>query len=158
MLAGIWMFLGKDHKREYLVTAFGKRKGATPARPAAFHALHVSCGGEHNVAFSRACVEHIQKHIGEVSNAEVLVCHNHPNHFVTDLLSQIIDWSPLPSNTDRETMSAFKYRAILQRMRSGNLSHFRFFLIEHGRLREISMPSVNRMAEALRAVISGRRV
>ena len=33
-LAGIWMFLKKDHSKEYLVTAFGKRKGQRWDRPA----------------------------------------------------------------------------------------------------------------------------
>ncbi len=151
-LAGIWMFLEKDHKREYLVTAFGKRKGSGVDRPAQFDGLHISHGVEHEVKFSATCIDYFQKHIVEIDNAEVLVCHNHPRNFVSDLLSQLVDWSPLPSNKDRETMYQFKYRAILNWLASGSFHNIRFFLVENGRLREIQLPSVDRVVNALRGL------
>ncbi len=149
-LAGIWMFLEKDHKKEYLVTAFGKRKGSSIDRPSQFYGLHVSHGAAHNVRFSPACIDYFQKHIAEIINANVLVCHNHPRNFVADLLSQIIDWSPLPSNTDRETMYHFKYKAIISWLISGNFRNIRFFLVENGGLREIQLPPAGKVVKMLR--------
>ena len=157
-LAGIHMFLAKDHKREYLVTAFGKRRGSGFARPAQFQVLHISHGATDNVRFSHACIDRLQKHVRDVNNAEVLVFHNHPRNLVTDLLSQIIGWSPLPSNMDRETMYEFKYRTIVQWLASGNLSNLRFFLVENGGLREILIPSVNTLTKLLGSLASGQRV
>lgn len=153
-LAGIWMFLEKDHKREYLVTAFGKRRGRDIDRPAQFYGLHISHGVEHNVKFSTACIDYFQKHIDGIGNAEILICHNHPRNFIKDLLSQITDWSPLPSNTDRETMYQFKYRAMIHWLASGNFRNIRFFLIENGGLREIQLPPANRVAKMLRELTS----
>lgn len=95
-LAGVWMFLEKDHNKEYLVTAFGKRCGPAIDRPGQFYGLHVSHGTEHNVRFSPSCIDYFQKHIDGISNSEVLVCHNHPSNLVTNLLSQIIDLEPAP--------------------------------------------------------------
>lgn len=151
-LTGIWMFLEKDHRREYLVTAFGKRKGAGVDRPAQFYGLHISHGVEHGVKFSPTCIDYFQKHTIETDNAEVLVCHNHPRNLVTDLFSQLIDWSPLPSNKDRETMYQFKYRIILRWLASGSFRNIRFFLVEHGRLREIQLPPADRVVDALRGL------
>ena len=153
-LAGIWMFLEKDHMRKYLVTAFGKCRGKDRTRPAQFYGLHISHGSEHDVKFSPACIDYIQKHIAGIGNAEILICHNHRRNFVTDLLCQIIDWSPLPSNTDRETMYQFKYRAMIHWLASSNFRKICFFLIEDGRLREIQLPPVNRIAKMLRELTS----
>lgn len=149
-LAGIWMFLEKDHKREYLVTAFGKQRGSRSDRPAQFYGLHISHGVEHNVSFSPTCIDYFQKHIAGIDNAEVLVCHNHPRNFVTDLLSQITHWSPLPSNIDRETTYQFKYRTIIHWLASGSFRSIRFFLVENGGLREILLPPADRITKMLR--------
>jgi hypothetical protein len=151
-LVGIWMFLGKDHGREYLVTAFGKRKGSSVDRPAQFYGLHISHGAQHNVKFSPTCIDYFQKHVAGINNAEVLVCHNHLRNFATDLLSQIIAWSPLPSNADRERSYQFKHRAIIGWLASGNFYNIRFFLVENGRLREIQLPPAERVAKMLRAL------
>ena len=144
------MFLEKDHKKEYLITAFGKRKGRGLDRPACFYGLHISHGAERSVNFSPLCIDYFQKHITEVDNAEILVCHNHPRNFVADLLSQIIDWSPLPSNTDRETMYQFKHKEVIKWLASASFRNIRFFLVENLRLREIQLPPVARIAQFLR--------
>ncbi len=148
-LGRIWMFLEKDHSREYLVTAFGKRKGRGSDRPAQFEGLHVSHGEEHNVNFSPLCINYFQKHVSEINNAEILICHNHPRNFVSDLLSQIICWSPLPSITDRETMYQFKCRTITNWLVSGSFKSIRFYLVENRRLREIQLPPVERISQFL---------
>jgi hypothetical protein len=149
-LAGIWMFLEKDHSREYLVTAFGRRKGKGLDRPAQFDGLHVSHGEAHNVKFSPFCIDYFQKHVSGIENAEILICHNHPRNLVSDLLSQIICWSPLPSNTDRETMYQFKCRAITNWLVSGSFKSIRFYLVENRRLREIQLPPVERISQLLK--------
>lgn len=149
-LAGIWMFLEKDHRREYLVTTFGKRRGAERGRSSQFYGLHISYGVEHAVNFSPTCIHYFQKHISEIDNAEVLVCHNHRRNFLTDLLSQLIDWSPLPSNKDRETMYQFKYQGILKWLTSSSFHNIRFFLVENGRLREIQLPPADRVVSTLK--------
>lgn len=148
-LAGIWMFLEKNHKREYLVTAFGKRKGGALKRPARFFGLHVSHGAEHNVNFSPLCIDYLRKHVSDIDDAEVLVCHNHPPNFVSDLLSQVMHWDPLPSSADRETMYQFKYRAITQWLVSGSFKNIRFFVVENFGLKEIQLPPVERICQAL---------
>ena len=153
-LAGIWMFLEKGHEREYLVTAFGKRKGSGADRPGQFYGLHISHGAGHAVKFSPICIDYFQKHIAEIDNGEVLVCHNHPRNIVTDLLSQLIDWSPVPSNRDREVMYQFRYRAIVNWLASGNFRNIRFFLVENGRPREIQLPPADRIVKML----SGLRI
>jgi hypothetical protein len=148
-LAGIWMFLEKDHKKEYLITAFGKRKGRGLSRPAQYYGLHVSHGAAHNVNFSPSCIDYFQKHVTDIDNAEILICHNHPRHFVSDLLSQIMRWDPLPSDTDRETMYQFKHRAIVNWLLTGSFKNVRFFLVENRALREIQLPPVERICQAL---------
>jgi hypothetical protein len=148
-LAGIRMFLEKDHKKEYLVSAFGKRRGSRLDRPAQFYGLHISHGVEHEVNFSPTCIDYFQKHIAGIENAEVLVCHNHPRHFVTDLLSQFVHWSALPSNRDRETTYQYKYRAIIHWLASGRFRTIRFFIVENGGLREILLPPADRIAKML---------
>ena len=148
-LAGIGMFLEKDHQKEYLVTAFGKRKGRGADRPAQFYGVHISHGLKHNVNFSHACIDYLEKHVDEIKNAEVLICHNHPRNFITDLLSQIVDWSPLPSNMDSETMYQFKCRSFVNWLKSGSFSRIRFYLFENGGLREIQLPSINRISQML---------
>lgn len=148
-LAGIWMFLEKDHPKEYLVTAFGKRKGRGLNRPAQFYGLHISHGSEHQVSLSPLCIDYLQKHVAGIANAEILVCHNHPRNFVADLLSQFIYWSPLPSNADRATMWDFKHRTIVNWPITGSFRNIRFFLVENRALREICLPPVARIAEFL---------
>lgn len=149
-IAGIWMFIEKNHRRECLVTAFGKRIGAG----ARFYGVHISHGARHNVNFSPACIDYFQKHIAEISNAEILVCHNHPRNSITGLLSQIIDWSPVPSNMDRETAYRFKYRAIVNWLATGNFHNIRFFLVEDGRLGEILLPSAERVVKFIRMALN----
>ncbi len=149
-LAGIWMFLGEDHKREYLVTAFGKRKGSGVNRPAQFYGLHISHGTEHEAKFSPTGFDYFQKHVLKIDNAEVLICHNHPRNFASDLLSQLVDWSPLPSNRDRETTFQLKYPAIVDWLVSGSFRNIRFFLVEKGRFREIQLPPADIILKMLR--------
>ncbi|HHT9146497.1 MAG TPA: hypothetical protein ACFYD4_12640 [Candidatus Wunengus sp. YC61] len=153
-LAGIWMFLEKDHRQEYLVTAFGKQKGQGLCRPAQFYGLHISYGAERSVQFSPYWFDYLQKHIERISNAEVLICHNHPKHVIRDIFSQLLDWSPLPSNKDRETLFRFKYEAIVRWYTSGNFQNLRFFLVEEGRLREFQLPPINRLIEIAQTVAS----
>ena len=143
------MFLEKDHKREYLITAFGKRKGTGLSRPAQYYGLHVSHGTAHHVNFSPSCIDYFQKHVSDVDNAEILICHNHPRHFLGDLLSQMMRWDPLPSNADRETMYQFKHRAIVNWLITGSFKNVRFFLVENLALREIQLPPVERICQAL---------
>lgn len=81
-LAGIRMFLSKDHYCEYLITAFGQRKGSGLKRPAQFDGLHISCGSNSQVQFSSSCIDYFQKHIVRINNAEVLICHNHPRNIL----------------------------------------------------------------------------
>lgn len=157
-LAGIWMFLAKDHRTEFLVTAFGKRMGSGATRPAQFNALHVSHGAANRVRFSNTCIEHLQRNIEQVNNAEVLICHNHPRNAVTGLLSQLVEWTPLPSDTDRETMHSFKYRAVVRWLASGNFPSLRIFLVENGGLREIVLPSMNRIAKWLKLLSARQNV
>ena len=151
-LAGVWMFLEKDHQKEYLVSAFGRRKGDSGRRPAEFEGLHVSHGSEHSVQFSKLNLDYLEKHVENVHHAEILICHNHPRNLVSDLLS-LIDWSPLPSNTDRETMYQFKHRAVERWLASVRFQSIRFYLVEDGRLREIQLPSTKRIASLLKREI-----
>ncbi|MCX6141828.1 MAG: hypothetical protein NTZ35_01275 [Ignavibacteriales bacterium] len=151
-LAGIWMFLKKDHEKEYLVTAFGKRKGAGTDRPAQFDGIHISHGSEHSVRFSATCLSYLQEHTNRIENAEVMICHNHPKNFISNLVSQIIDWSPLPSNTDRETMYQFRYRGLVRWLASGHFPSLRFFVVENGGLREIQLPPFERISEILNSM------
>lgn len=51
-----------------------------------------------------------------------------------------MDWNPLPSNTDRNTMLNFKYKDIVRWLVTGNFQNVRFFLIEMSRLQEICLP------------------
>jgi hypothetical protein len=153
-LAGIWMFLGRDHGKEYLVTAFGKRRGQGLARPAEFCGLHVSYGTRHEVRFSSSCLDYFQKHIDKISNAEVFVCHNHPRNFVSYLLSQIADWGPLPSNTDRTTTFHFKYESIVRWLVTGNFANVRFFVTEMSRIREIRLPTTQLLSQIIMALKS----
>lgn len=139
-LAGIWMFLSKDHHREYLITAFGRRKGVGLKRPAQFDGLHISYGSSNQVQFSPSCIDYFQKHISCINNAEVLICHNHQRNIITDILSQIMDWNPLPSNTDRNIVLNFKYNDIVRWLSTGNFQNVRFFLVERSRLQEICLP------------------
>ena len=152
-LAGVWMFLEKDHKKEYLITAFGKRKGKGIDRSAQFDGLHVSQGVKNSVQFSPRNLDYLQKHINRVINAEVLICHNHSQNIVSDLLSKIIDWSPLPSSTDRETTYQFKYGALVRWLASGNFQNMRFYLVEAGRLREILLPPADRIIRMLKEIV-----
>lgn len=151
-LAGIWYFLKQGHEREYLVTAFGKRRGQDLSRPAQFHGLHISYGGPSQVNFSPNCLDYLQKHIVGVSNSEVLICHNHPRNGTTEILSQLMDWGPLPSNTDRQTLLHFKYIAFMKWLETGDLQHLRFFLVEHERLREFLLPPANIILDKLKAL------
>ena len=152
-LAGVWMFLEKDREKEYLVTAFGKRKGRSLRGPAQFDGLHVSHGNQHAVSFSEQSLHYLKEHVDKVRDAEVLILHNHPRYFVSDLLSRLMDWSPLPSNTDRETMYQFKYESVLHWLASGGFQNIKFYLVEDGRLREFQMPPANRIASLLNIVL-----
>jgi hypothetical protein len=151
VVAGICMFLKKDHGREYLVTAFGRRKGRSLRGPTQFDGLHVSHGDRHAVNFSERSLGYLRDHVDKVRDAEVLIFHNHPGNWVSDLLSRLMDWSPLPSNADRETMWQFRYESVLRWLASGRFQHLRFYLVEAGRLREFHMPAVDRIASLLNA-------
>lgn len=153
-LSGIWMFLEKDHKKEYLITAYGKRKGKSMDRPAQFAGLHITHGGYDSVQFSQRNIGYLQKHVDRVNDAEVLICHNHPQNIVADLLSTIIAWSPLPSNTDRETTYQFKYNALVRWVTTGNFQNIRFYLVEAGRLREIQLPPAGRIIGILKKIVN----
>ncbi|MCI0393114.1 MAG: hypothetical protein MOB07_30650 [Acidobacteria bacterium] len=149
-LAGIWMFLERDHEREYLITTFGQRSGQGLSRPAQFSGLHIAIGDTGRVNFSPRCIDYLQKHVEAVANAEVLICHNHPRNGVTEILSQLMDWSPLPSNTDRRTMSHLKHASIVKWLDTGDFRNLRFFLVEHGRLREFLLPPATDILNVLR--------
>ncbi len=136
------MYLSKDLSHEYLVTVFGQRRRSGIYRPADFSGFHISFGTYSQVQFSPACISIFQRMISQFSNTEILIFHNHPRNIVTDLLSQILDWDPLPSNTDRNTMSSFKYETIVHWLAAGHAFNVRFFLIENKRLREICLPSL----------------
>ncbi len=153
-LTGICLFLEKDHTKEYLITAYGKRKGDKKTSPAQFIGMHISHGSSSQVQFSPQNTSYLQKYINNVKGAEVLICHNHPQNIVTALLSKLIDWSPLPSNTDRETTFQFRYKAFCHWLSTGILSNFRFYLVEDGRLREISLPPATRILAMLNSIIS----
>jgi hypothetical protein len=148
-LAGVCMFLEKDHAKEYLVTAFGKRRGRSLRGPAQFDGLHVSHGNEHAVNFSERSLHYLKEHVDKVQDAEVLIVHNHPRNFVSDLLSRLMDWGPLPSEIDRETMYQFKYESVLRWLASGGFQSIKFYLVQDGRLREFQMPSSVRIASLL---------
>lgn len=145
----MWLFLEKDHMKEYLITAYGKRKGGKRACPAQFTGVHITHGGYDRVQFSRQNRDYLQKYINNVKDAEVIICHNHPQNILSDLLSNIIDWSPLPSNTDRETTYQFQYNALLRWISTGILQNLRFYLVEDGRLREILLPPADRIIAIL---------
>jgi hypothetical protein len=152
-LGGIYFFLRKDHEKEYLVTAYGRRKGGSFARPAQFDGVHLSHGAQHSVGFSDLNLSYLEKHAGSVRDAEVMVCHNHPRNLVSDLLARLIDWSPLPSNIDRETMCHFKYKSLVRWLAAGRLLSIKFYVMENRRIREIKLPSANRIVSLLKSFL-----
>lgn len=156
-LAGAWSYLSKEHQREYLITVFGQRLGSGLKRPASFEGYHISFGDSSRVNFSPQCIDYFDKHISTVKNADILIFHNHPINFATNILSQIIDWNPLPSNADRTTMLNFKFKSIANWLLSGNLKNVRFLLVEQSRLSEISLPPISLMMNLFKAGIRAMR-
>lgn len=148
-LAGIWMFLEKDHQIEYLTTAFGKRKSKKDGGPAQYYGLTINHGGNHNVRISESCADYVKKYSTTVKNAEILICHNHPDNLFTNILESLIDWSPLPSNADREIMYHYKSNGIINWLTNGKHGSIKFYLVEKGRLREIIWPSLERIKRIL---------
>ena len=149
-LAGILSFLEKDHVREYLITAFGKRKTGKLNGPAQYEGFHISHGGESSVGFSEKCLHYLNLHSKQVNKSEILIFHNHPNGIVRDFISQLVDWSPLPSNTDRDTVYHFKRQGVIDLLTSGKYGIMKFYLVEMGRLREIKWPSLDRIMKILK--------
>lgn len=151
---GIWTFLSREHHREYLITAFGKTKGSGSKRPARYEGLHISLGMSDAANVSSWSSYYAQRHLDVVRNAEVLVFHNHPKRFISEILSQLLDWSPLPSSLDRETMFEFRYQSAVNWLVSSEFRNIHFYLAEVGRLREYQIPPAGKVVEALKAVLT----
>jgi len=151
-LAGIWSFLEKDHAREYLITAFGKRKTGKLNGPAQYEGFHISHGVKSSVGFSEKCLHYLNLHSKRVNKSEILIFHNHPNRIERKFLSEIVDWSPLPSNTDRDIVYDFKFkdRGVIDFLTSGKYGVMKFYLVEKGRLMEIKWPSLDRIMKILK--------
>lgn len=153
-LVGLWMFLAQEHPHEYLITAFGKSKGQTAGRPAQYYGIHVSYGSSAAVGFSQLCLDYLEKHVRAVSNSEIMVIHNHPGNGPAHFLSQLFEMGPLPSNKDRDTMMRFKFYSAVTELAVGGFKNIRFYVVEDGRLREFSIPPVNRIIRAIKTTLS----
>ena len=145
-IAGIWMFLEKPHKNEFLITAFGNRKGVGLSRPAQYEGIHICHGAEHNVGFSPMAIDYVRKH-SQVDNAEILIFHNHPLNFLSSIFEK--SWLPLPSTTDRETLYAFQKASLADWISTGNFKRVRFFLVENRSIHEFVLPPIERFGDIL---------
>lgn len=80
---------------------------------------------------------------------EILICHNHPDHPLKTLISELFGWSPLPSSTDRETMFQLRYGNAIQWFSGLAKLNLRFFLVDDGGLREFNIPSIPRVVDCI---------
>jgi hypothetical protein len=127
--------------REELIVAFGKRRGSRDEAPSRLEGLWRGIGGRDEVSITPLLRDTVQKQSGAMDRSEIIFVHNHPEHDVKSLIRFLFGWTPLASSPDRDTALRMNLTASLRSM-LGHANHFRFYLVDEGKLARFWLPSV----------------
>lgn len=122
--------------REELVVALGQRRGSSATAPLRFDGLWRGIGDRSTSTFTPLARSIVRRQVMDVSGGCAVVIHNHPPHDLRTLFSLFLDWTPLPSSTDRETALASDMAAWRRWFETGHDGSFKWYLVEEGRMRE----------------------
>lgn len=132
----------ENERVEHLIVGFGRKAGAGTWVESVWHER----GEVSRVAVTSDAVAAILKQVTSSSSGEVLIFHNHPRHFLQDLLDNI----PIASSGDRCQVLALKYFqpnvALKSLLGKGSIL---FFLGENGYVRKYAIPGVFQLLELL---------
>ncbi len=128
--------LEATHERaiEHLIVGFGRKHGSTTKIEAIAH--HV--GDSSNVSIPLQILLAMQAHVQQGHAHEVILFHNHPPNW----LNAIFDNQPLPSLTDRATLTNLHTNPVLLLKVLMGGGRIRFYLGENGFVREFRTPHV----------------
>lgn len=144
VLCAAYRHLRDLERHEELVVLLGQKIGANAAGPTMFTGFWRGIGDRSSVNFSPLARDIIERHVTTVDGGCVAVVHNHPPHDLKSLLSLLMEWTPLPSSSDRETALSHDMRALARWFNTGHDGSYRWYLVDEGRMIEFFLPSVER--------------
>jgi hypothetical protein len=128
---------------EHLIVGYGFRHGLTTK----IQSVHHVTGSAHSVMIppvvAHALLDHYRRH----ETNEIILFHNHPRN----LLNLLLDYPPLPSQTDRLTLESRALQPAQILCRFLNQGRVMFFLQQNGFVREFTLPSVLAIIERIKA-------
>ena len=139
-LQAVLKHLERIQDREWLVVGLGKRIGSARSRPSRIEGMWVGHGTRDQVSLTQLARQLVSQQVERVTNGEAIIVHNHPTNPVKWTLNQVIGWTPLPSGIDRQTAFRAHLTTLKNFINSGQQGHFRFFLVDEGKLREFFIP------------------
>lgn len=129
---------------EHLIVGYGYRFGSTTK----IHAMHHVRGNVDSIGIPAGVSHAMWQHCALGSKSEVIVFHNHPITW----LSQLIDHLPLPSTVDRYTLErlALQPNQLLRAFRGEG--RVLFYLGQHGFVKQFRLPNLESVFAVLDSI------
>ncbi len=147
-LVGTFDHLEAVEDREELIVGLGKRRGSSDESPTLLYGLWRGIGDRDEVGMTPLLRDTISKQAAALDRSEVIFVHNHPAHDVKSLIRFLFGWTPLASSSDRDTALRMNTMAALKSM-VGLSNHYRFYLVDEGRLARFWLPPLEWFLVAL---------
>jgi hypothetical protein len=134
-------FLAASHSllrargNELLVIGLGTWKG----RRSVVREVFVREGAKGSVGLPVSVQAQVRGHIEDMTDAEFLHVHNHPDGLARDIKNMLLGNAPVPSTSDRHVLLAH-VEAAFQANTKGGQRRARFHLIENDRIHEYVLP------------------
>jgi hypothetical protein len=138
------LILTEEEPIEYLIVGYGYVNRHTTE----IEQAQIIPGSSNRVGIPYKVDQNIKNWIEEDEVNEVILFHNHPEHWVNAFLSY-----PRPSGTDRDTMTRYKSNPsyIVRRILGGG-GGIMFFLGQNGEVKEFWLPRVSVIRKLLNEV------
>jgi hypothetical protein len=141
-----------DH--EELIAAFGRCLGTHTNAASRLTHIWRGVGDRGSVRFTPHLIELINDQLN-LTNGEVLLVHNHPDHALKSVLNHFELWRPIPSSQDRNTAMIHNIDVLQRQLSRRSIAKVRWFLVDEGELAEFRLPSIECMASVLRSAKEG---
>lgn len=139
----------QDEPIEHLIIGYGKKQGPTTRVEKIQHII----GEQNQVSIPEVVSKNLQLWQATGVKNEVVVFHNHPEDWLGSLTGRL----PLASETDRDTMIAYKLKPLYLLQTYFGGGGILFYVGEKGKVREIRIPTLNKISEILQLLNQQRK-
>lgn len=137
-------------QHEELLVFVGRRRGERRDSGSSYYGVWRCVGDRNSVQFSPS-LQRLIEQAPHIDRADILLVHNHPPHWLKNLIGAVVPWRPTASEMDRNTALTHEVQSILAGIRRGyGTSSFRWYLVEDGEIREFNIPSIGIVLEFLK--------